>query len=285
MTQPKRVAPRLLLARLTLYLVGTATAVFGALGWIAPEIATLTSPGLSIATLPWAALVLAALTGLSAAVVPVSCEIIGRSLSSVLLIPAALVFGGINAYSFHHAVDALIEAPRVEVFNASVLDPLKADLMTANAAVTAHAVPTIPETMGPRNIAARMDAFDRVHAPLMAAAQAAQARMDNLPPLAPLAPSELIWLIAAMIDLSLAAGLTGIGLVRASAQRKIDAELLALVLAKRQARRERQQAAALEAERLAKRARRTKRAVPTNKGPNPESPAPVARPPMLRVVA
>jgi hypothetical protein len=210
----KTKAPSFLLARAILYAVGVASAAFGVAGWIIPE---LPSPG-------WSALVLAGLTALSAGVVPVSCEIVGRSIWSFLLIPAAVVFGGINAYSFHHGVDALIEAPRREAHHREVVQPLEVKLATAEAAVAAHVVPAFPDTMGPKNIGARMQAWKDVHAPLVTALNEAQQAITSAPAFVPFAPDVLIWSVAIAIDLSLAFGLAGIALTTGAIQKRINRE-------------------------------------------------------------
>lgn len=209
-----RKAPGFLLARLVLYFVGAASAAFGVAGWIIPELA---SPS-------WAALVLAGLTGLSAAVVPVSSEIVGRSFWSILLVPAAIVFGGINAYSFHHAVDALIEQPRREAHHREVLAPLEAKLETASVALAAHKPPIFPDSMGPKNIAARMQAWEAAREPRQEAVNAAQGAIQAAPAYTPFAPDLVIWSVAIAIDLSLAFGLAGVALTTASIQRRIDRE-------------------------------------------------------------
>lgn len=210
----KTKAPGFLLARIVLYAVGAASAAFGVAGWIIPE---LPAPS-------WAALVLAGLTGLSAAVVPVSCEIVGRSVWSILLVPAALVFGGINAYSFHHAVDALIEEPRREIHHREVLAPLEAKLVTASEAVAAHKPPMFPDTMGPKNIAARMLAWETAHKPLLEAEAKASTALQAAPAYTAFAPDMIVWSVAVAIDLSLAFGLAGIALTTGSIQKRIDKE-------------------------------------------------------------
>lgn len=207
-------APGFLLARIVLYFVGAASAAFGVAGWIVPE---LPSPG-------WAALVLAGLTGLSAAVVPVSCEIVGRSFWSILLMPAAIVFGGINAYSFHHAVDALIEEPRREAHHREVIAPLELKLASASDALAAHKPPMFPDTMGPKNIAARMHAWEVAHKPLLEAEATARAAVLAAPAPVAFAPDMIVWSVAIAIDTSLAFGLAGIALTTGSIQKRIDTQ-------------------------------------------------------------
>ena len=218
MSKRNHKAPGFLLARIVLYFVGAATAAFGIAGWIVPEL-----PVKAFPDLPWAALVLAGLTALSAGVVPFTCEVMGRSFWSVLLIPAALVFGGINACSFHHAVDALIEQPHREAHHREVVAPLQAKLEAAAAAARAHKAPVFPDTMGPKNVAARTAAWEAAHKPLLDAETKAQAAVDAAPAYTAFAPNELVWAVAAAIDISLAFGLAGIALTTGSIQKRIDA--------------------------------------------------------------
>lgn len=214
MTKRTRKAPGFLLARLVLYFVGAASAAVGVAGWIIPE---LPSPS-------WTAYLLAGFTGLSALVVPVSCEIVGRSFWSILVVPAALVFGAANAYSFHHAVDALIEEPRREAHRLTVIEPLERKLTLASDAVAAHKPPVFPDTMGPKNIAARMEAWKAAHQPLLDAEVSASEALEGAPVHKSFAPDALVWTIAVAIDLSLAFGLAGIALTTGSIQRRIDRE-------------------------------------------------------------
>lgn len=208
-TRTKKI-PSFLLARLSLYLVGAATACFGVVGWYQPE------PDVT-------ACALMALTGLSALVVPFNIEIVGKSRASVLVLFPALVFGAVNAYSVHHAVGMKIEEPRRLAYVAS-LAPKQAALDTAKAAIVAHAAPVFPDTMGPKNIGARMDAWDRAHKPLTEALTLAQAEFDAAPAYAPLVSDLFVWIISAAIDLSLAFGLAGISLVRGRLEEKAKAE-------------------------------------------------------------
>lgn len=288
--QKQRRAPNHLAVRLVFYFVGAAAAVAGVAGYIIPELPNFGA----FPNVPWAALVLATLTALSALVVPVTCELIGRSWRSLLFVPAALVFGGINAYSFHHAVEALIEAPRIEAHDAEHIAPLRVLVASAQAAVDAHLAPVFPDTMGPKNIAARMEGWRAVDAPLQANLAKAEGNLETAPAYEALVSNVAVWTVAVMIDLSIALTLMGVGLARVAGQRKIDAGLLADLLAKREAKRQRDAAAKVEAERVALQqeraaylaARRAKRAVPTTTAPTPASPAPAARAPRaLRIVS
>lgn len=202
-------APGFIAARLSLYAVGAAAGAFGVSGWLE--------------TMTWDAIVLAVMTGLSIVVVPVACEVVGVNRWSFMLAPVALVFGAINAFSFHHAVDAKIEAPRRAAYQLEVVAPKVAALQAAKDAVAAHAPLVFPETMGPKNVAARQDAWDRAHKPLLDAVDAAKADLEAVPAYKPFVADELVWAIACALDLALAFALAGITLVRASIQKQIDA--------------------------------------------------------------
>jgi hypothetical protein len=227
--------PSFLLARWSLYLAGAASALFGVVGWLDK------SDPVSVALMVF--------TGLSALVVPLTIEIVGRDRWSVLLLAPAVIFGGINAYSFHHAVEALIETPRREAHYTSAVQPLETILSdaravtkAASAAVSAHSAPVIPDTMGPKNIAARMDLWERAHKPLtdaLALAQAAEvkaeATLKAAPAYEPLASNELVWVLALALDISLAAGLAGIANTSASIEARARKERLAQKAAKAKA--------------------------------------------------
>lgn len=209
MTKRTQKAPGFLLARLSLYLVGAATAAFGVVGWYSPE------PDVT-------AIALMTLTGLSALVVPLNIEIVGKSRASVLVLFPALVFGAINAYSVHNAVSVKIEEPRRLAYVAESIAPKQLALDTAKAAVVAHKTPVFPDTMGPKNIAARMESWKLAHQPLVDAQTLAQSDLDKVPAYAPMVPDLAVWLISTAIDLSLAFGLAGIALTTGSIQKRID---------------------------------------------------------------
>lgn len=221
-------APGFIAARASLYLVGAASAAFGVAGWLLPA---------DWSGDPWQAIGLAVMTALSALVVPTTIEIVGRAFWSFLILPAAIVFGLVNAYSFHNAVDALIEAPRRAVYQAEIVAPKAQALAAAQAAVVSHTAPIFPDTMGPKNIAARMEAWSKVHQPLIDAEARAKADLDAVPAYVAVAPNETVWTIAGLIDLSLALALAGISLVRVRINAKIKAEKAAKAKAaqKRQA--------------------------------------------------
>lgn len=204
-------APGFLLVRVALYTVGAAAGAFGVSGWLE--------------TMTWDSIVLAVFTGLSIVVVPVVCEVIGLNRWSFLLIPVAVVFGAANAFSFHHAVDAKIEAPRRAEFEAKhVAGPAKA-YADAQAAVIAHAMPTFPADLNSYRIKAQTEAWEKAHAALEKAEARAKAAVDAVPAYVPFVNDALVWGVAVAIDLSLAIALAGITLVRASMQKQINKRL------------------------------------------------------------
>jgi len=223
MTPSTHKAPGFLVARLSLYLVGAAAAAAGVEGWRED-------------TLTLASVLLMTLTALSALVVPANIEIVGRDRWSVLALAPALIFGGINAYSFHHTVEVRIEAPRLAEHHEVHVAPLVAALTeakvatkAAQAAVVAHVAPVIPEDMGPKNTAARMAVWQAAHKPLTDALDfakaeqaAAERAVKDAPAYAPMVSNTLLWVIAASIDLSLALGLAGIANTRRNIQRRIE---------------------------------------------------------------
>lgn len=216
-------APGFLLARLSLYLVGAAAAAAGVEGWRED-------------TLTFSSVLFMTLTALSAIVVPANIEMVGRDRWSVLNLAPALIFGAINAYSFHHTVDVRIEAPReaehheVHVLPLQVvLTEAKAATKAAQAAVVAHVAPVIPETMGPKNTAARMAVWEAAHKPLTEAlefARAEQAKAEEAvktaPAYEPMAPDYLVWIFAVGIDLAIALGIAGVANTRRNIQRRIE---------------------------------------------------------------
>lgn len=256
-------APGFLAARLSLYLAGAASAAFGVAGWWKPE------PDV-------ASIVLIAFTALSALVVPLNIEIVGRNRWSFFLLAPAIVFGAIGSYSFHHSVETMIEAPREAEHHEVHVAPLAAALTdardatkAAQAAVTAHVAPVIPETMGPKNIAARLALWEAAHKPLteaLATAQAVEAKAEAdlkaAPVYVPMIPNLIVWAVAVSIDICLAFGLAGIAMVRASMQKQIDT---AKAKAERAEARRKEKAA--EARRLARQAAAKKAAKEAKKAP------------------
>ncbi len=221
MTTRNKKTEHFLIARSALYLVGLAAAAFGVAGWILPELP------LELTNLPWAALVLASLTALSALVVPATIEIVGKSRASALLLAPAIVFGALNAYSFHNAVGALIEAPR-QAEHMAAADQRLATAQGKLDAFPAMVMPVCPRAC-PNTIRATTEAWEKQRAPLAAALETAKA--DHTAAEAaykPLAPDLIVWIVAGLVDLSLALGLAGIALVRSDLEAKRKAERLAL---------------------------------------------------------
>lgn len=214
-----RHAERFLLARASLYLAGAASAVFGVAGWYS-------------AALTPASIVLMGFTALSALVIPVTFEVVGRDRWSFLVLPAALVFGLANGYSFHHGVDHLVEDPRRLAYTAAEIAPKQAVLNAASAAVAAHVAPVFPDSMGPKNIAARMDGWRLVHQPLVDAETKASADLIAAKAgYTPFIADPIVWGVSGALDLALAFALAGITLVRQSiearARKTRDAEKVA----------------------------------------------------------
>lgn len=208
-------APKFLLCRLALYAVGAAAGAFGVSGWLE--------------TMTWDAIVLAIMTGLSIVVVPVACEVVGVNRWSFLLVPVAVVFGAVNAFSFHHAVDAKIEAPRRAAFEVSTA-PLRSKLAAAEQRVidaqkAKLAIVRTGECIG-KNTCARQEArFQADHRLAQEAIDQAKADVAAIvvPKYAPFVDDALVWTVAVAIDIALALALAGITLVRTSIQKQIDA--------------------------------------------------------------
>ena len=90
-------APAYTPGRVALATVSVALGLFGTLGW-------------AMADGEWYyRLLMGFLSAASAVVIPLTIPALGRSaLSFVLLLPMVF-FGGVGAYSFHHAVETLVE--------------------------------------------------------------------------------------------------------------------------------------------------------------------------------
>lgn len=201
-------APGFLLVRLALYAVGAAAGAFGVSGWLE--------------TMTPDALVLAGMTALSIIVVPMACEVIGLNRWSFFLIPVAVIFGAVNAFSFHHAVDAKIEAPRRAAYQAEVVAGPAKVYADAQAAVINHAMPVFPADLNSYRIKAQTEAWEKAHAALEKAEARAKAAVDAVPGYVPFVDDMLVWTVAIAIDVALALALAGITLVRASMQKQID---------------------------------------------------------------
>lgn len=215
MKRPNLKPPGFIAARAALYLVGAASAAFGVAGWLLP---------VDWSAIPWQAIGLGVMTALSALVVPTCVEIVGRGLWSFLLLPAAGVFALINAYSFHNAVDSLVEAPRRAAHHAEfVAGPAKA-YAEARTAVLNHAPPVFPADMITPRRKAETEAWQLVQTALERAQALAKADLDAAPAYTPMASGEVVWGVALAIDAALALALGGIALVRGAIARRLTAE-------------------------------------------------------------
>lgn len=208
MSTRKTKAPRFLAARVSLYAVGAASAVFGLAGWL---------------PLTWETAAPALMTALSALIVPLCIEIVGKSKASALVIMPVAVFAAINAYSFHHAVEVRVEAPRIAAHEAKFA-PVTVAYAAARQAVLDHKLPAFPADMIAPRVRDNTKAWQVAHDALIATKDALKAEVDAIPAYAPMVPDLFVIIIAACINLSLALGLGGIALVRASIERKLQAE-------------------------------------------------------------
>lgn len=206
----KNRAERFLIVRAVLILAGAASAVIGVLGWLAG--------GLTFANG-----MLAVGAGLSAIVVPTSLELVGRGWSGLLMLAPALVFGAINAGSFHHAVEVLVEAPREAAHKAEFAETVTA-YDAARKAVLAHAPLMLTPDMPKGRVEMQQASWDKAHAALIAAEASAKASVETIPAYAPMIDKTALLIVSALLDLSLAIGLAGVSLVRAANERKLKKE-------------------------------------------------------------
>lgn len=214
-------APGFPIVRASLIAASFASACVGVAGWLLPEAANL----LTLAAAP--AWIWAIFAALSAIVVPASLEMLGRSWASLLMLFPAAVFGAVNAYSFHHAYEALIEEPARSAYEAAEIAPKQAIYEAAQLAVIGHTLPTYPAEMNVFRIRENNLTWDKAHAALIEAEAKAKAAFDVVPAYAPAIPSLLVWIISGLIDLCLAVGLASVALTRCRIEAKQKAERLA----------------------------------------------------------
>jgi hypothetical protein len=205
-----------------LWLSSAAVAAFGVAGW-----------ALSDGNV-WQRAVLGTLTACSAGVIPFTVVALGRSAASTLLVLPILVFGAINAYSFHHTVEVLVEAPR----KAAHMAEGDADYATAKAAsaaakarLEALAPLALDPTMPKGRVEAQKAAWEAQQRPLVEAV--AQARTDEATAKAardaargtykPLAPDWLVWALAVAVDFAIAVGIWGLEATRNTLARRLAA--------------------------------------------------------------
>lgn len=217
--------PRFIAGLFTLGAASVVVAGFGVAGW-----------ALSDGNV-WQRAVIGSLTAASAGVIPATVIVVGRSWASALALPALVVFAAINAYSFHHAVDVLVETPRKVAYVREDVAEAEADYQSAKireanalAALTAYPALVIPATMGPRNTAARLEVWETGKAALQVAhdaadadAEAARAARDaKLAAYTPLVPDWLVWALGLAIDFAIAAGIWSLEATRRSVARRLE---------------------------------------------------------------
>lgn len=198
--------PRFPLARGVFVLTAAASAVVGVVGWLSAEITPAT-------------VILAVFCGLSAVVVPASLENVGRSWLGVVLVLPAIVFGAINAYSFHNAVDVLVEQPHVETYKADHASTVAA-YEQARQAVLDHKLPAFPADMIAPRVRDNTKAWEVAHAALVAAEASTKAAVDAIPAYQPTIDPIALIVVSGLLDLSLSVGLAGLSLIRHSIERK-----------------------------------------------------------------
>jgi len=187
-----------------------AMGALGVYGWTQAELGTLTR------------IVLGFAAGATALVIPFTVIALGRSWSSIGVIPVLVICMAVQAVSFHNFVGTIIEAPHKASFDKG-LEPYKAEvtrttkrLDAAQAALDAVEAPATPERCKqvacPNTIAANAKAYADALAPKQAALTTAKAdRQNALDALAtaseayrPMAPEEAVWLVGGLLDLSIA---------------------------------------------------------------------------------
>jgi hypothetical protein len=220
-----------------------ALGLFGTLGWVM-------SDG------EWYfRLLMGFLSAASAVVIPLTIPALGRSaLSYVLLLPMAF-FGGVGAYSFHHAVETLVEHPRIEAHVASLADLKQvwttAQTREADAVAKLAAYPTLAldPLMPAGRVRAQQAAWEGSRKPLAemvqtttAATAKAKAEYDaKVSGYTPMLHGNVVWFMGVLMDLSLAMGFIGLEDAHRRQQRKLAEERAA-------ARKARAEAAAKAAE-------------------------------------
>ena len=204
-------------------------AVFGVAGWL-----------LSDANI-WQKLVIGSLTAVSAAVIPFTIIALGRAYVSSVIVVTASVFAMITAYSFHHGVEVLVEAPRKAVHMSPQrlveLDDLyndAADRVRQKQEDLDDFIPDpLPGCVCPQTIGAVERVNQARRAILEDALTSAKADRDALKAerfalwdkleasYKPLAPDWVVWLAGCLIDLGIALGIFGLEATRHAIARQI----------------------------------------------------------------
>lgn len=210
MATSNKKAPGFLLARVSLYLAGAATASLGVVGWFDPR------PDV-------ASVAFMAAAALSALVVPFNIEVVGRARASALCLIPCLVFGMVNAYSVHHAVEKLVEGPRIEQHDAEHTGEAAA-YAAARQAVLDHKPFALSPDMPKGRVEMQQTSWDKAHAALVKVRDEAKADLDAVPAYVPMVDTVVLWVIAGLLDFSIAAGLCGIAMVRSRIEARLAAE-------------------------------------------------------------
>ena len=183
-----------------------AMGALGVYGWTQAELGTLTR------------IVLGFAAGATALVIPFTVIALGRSWSSIGVIPVLVICMAVQAVSFHNFVGTIIEAPHKASFDKG-LEPLQAEvsrttdrLNVAQAAVDAFPALILPDCLCPKTTAAKTASWEAQRAPLALAVDTAKADRQNArdalatasEAYQPLAPDWAVWLVGGLLDLSIA---------------------------------------------------------------------------------
>jgi len=183
-----------------------AMGALGVYGWTQAELGTLTR------------IVLGFAAGATALVIPFTVIALGRSWSSIGVIPVLVICMAVQAVSFHNFVGTIIEAPHKASFDKG-LEPLQAEvsrttdrLNVAQAAVDAFPALILPDCLCPKTTAAKTASWEAQRAPLALAVDTAKADRQNArdalatasEAYRPLAPDWAVWLVGGLLDLSIA---------------------------------------------------------------------------------
>jgi hypothetical protein len=183
-----------------------AMGALGIYGWTQAELGTLTR------------IVLGFAAGATALVIPFTVIALGRSWSSIGVIPVLVICMAVQAVSFHNFVGTIIEAPHKASFDKG-LEPFKAEvsrtterLNVAQAAVDAFPALILPDCLCPKTTAAKTASWEAQRNPLTLAVDTAKTDRQNalaaqtvaLAAYRPMAPEEAVWLVGGLLDISIA---------------------------------------------------------------------------------
>lgn len=204
-----------------LWVFAIVIAVFGVAGWI-----------FSDANI-WQKTIIGIMTGLAAFVIPTTVVAVGRSAASIVIVFTACVCAMITAYSFHHAVEILIEEPRRVVYlkeeQAEVVRSAEA-LEKARKTAAEYPAAVLPECKCPLTIKSTVEAWEMQRQPVLDAVELAKdehteakaARDARLASYKSIAPDWVVWLAGALVDLAVALGIFGLEATRHAIKRKLD---------------------------------------------------------------